>query len=111
VLVGFALEYNTAMNATSADLTANYQVTSEVIRRGRRKHVTLSQPVFLTAASYAPDGWVTLFVQGKPTFKNGGEIQVIDATPGGVISEAGVPLAASSSRFTILAKATNIQPG
>ncbi len=112
VVVGFALEYSTAMNATTAGLTANYQVDSTTTtKRVRKKTVPVSQPVAAHAAYDASNDWVTLFIQGKPKFARGGLIKINDSPAGGVSSEGGILLAPRDAEFTILPKATSIKLG
>ncbi len=110
VLVGFTLVYSTTMNPTTAGLTANYQVASTTTKRVKRRIVTVFKPVPFTAA-YAPSNdSVTLVLEGKATFATGGRIEVLYSPPGGVSSEAGIPLDANDTEFTIPPKATGIVP-
>lgn len=69
------------------------------------------KPVALTAAYNPSNDSVTLSIQGKPTFTNGGQIKVNYSPPSGVSSAGGVPLAAGDSEFTILRNATRITLG
>ena len=111
VLLGFTLDYSTAMNPATAGLTANYQVASTTTKRVKKNIVTVFKPVALTAAYNPSNNSVTLSIQGKPTFAKGGQIKVIYSPPSGVSSEAGIPLDASDTEFTILPKATRVTPG
>jgi hypothetical protein len=111
VFVGFALDYSTAMNPATAGLTANYQVDSAVTQRVKKKRTTVLHPVNVTAAYNPSTEAVTLTIQGKPKFAQGGEITIIASPPTGVRSAAGVPLDANDTVFTILAKAKGITPG
>jgi len=111
VLVGFALDYGTAMDPSTAGLAANYQVESAVTKRVKKKRMTVLQPVNFTAAYNQSSNSVTLTVKGKPTFATGGQIKVFAALPNGVSSEAGVLLDSSDTVFTILAKAKGVAPG
>jgi hypothetical protein len=112
VLMGFTLDYSTAMNPSTAGLAANYQVTSTTTKRVKKKTVTIHTPVALTGAAYNPStNSVTLNIPGNPKFAKGGAITVIYAPPNGVSSVAGVFLEASDAQFTISPKATSIAPG
>jgi hypothetical protein len=111
VFVGFALDYSTAMDPSTAALAANYQVDSAVTKRGKKKKTTVLQPVNFTAAYNQLSNSVTLTVEGKPTFATGGQIKVIASPPNGVSSAAGVLLDGSDTVFTILPKAKGITPG
>ena len=111
VFVGFALDYSTAMDPSTAGLAANYQVDSAVTKRVKKKTITVLHPVNFTAAYNQSTNSVTLTVKGKPTFAKGGQIKVIASPPNGVSSTAGVLLDANDTVFTILAKAKGITPG
>jgi hypothetical protein len=104
VLVGFALEFSTAMDRSTARLAANYQVDTTVAKRVEKK-------LKFTAAYHQSTNSVTLKVKGRPTFPKGGEIKVIASSPNGVSSTAGVLLESSDTVFTILPKAKGITPG
>ena len=112
MLLGFTLDYNTAMDSATAGLVNNYQVTSTSTRRVKKQTVPVQTPVRVTKAVYNPSTHsVTLYIQGNPKFAKGGEITVIYSPPGGVSSEGKVPLDASDSEFTILRKASGINLG
>jgi hypothetical protein len=111
VVVGFELDYSTAMNSATAGLAANYQVTSTTTKRVKKKRVTLLQPVAFRAAYDASRNAVTLTLMGKQTFAQGGQITVIATPPGGVSSTTGDFLAANDTVFTILPKATGVWAG
>ena len=112
VLEGFTLTYSTTMNPMTAGLGANYEVSSETTKRVKKKTVTVFKPVALTAKLDNPStNSVPLTIKGKPTFAKGGQIKVIYSPPSGVSSEAGIPLDASDTEFTILPKATRVTPG
>jgi hypothetical protein len=111
VLVGFAVDYSTAMDPSTAGLAANYQVDKAVTKRVKKKRITVLHPVDFTAAYNQSTNSVTLTIKGKQPFAKGGQIKVIGAPPNGVSSEAGVLLDSSDTVFTILAKARGIAPG
>ncbi len=110
VFVGFALDFSTAMDPTTAGLTANYQVDTGVIKRSKNKMKVL-HPVKFTAAYSHSTNSVTLTLKRKPTFPKGGEIAVIASAPNGVSSTAGVLLDSSDTVFTILPKAKGVTAG
>ncbi len=89
VLVGFTLDYSTAMNSATAGLAARfYQVTSTSTKHIKKKTVTVHTPVTLTAAVYnLSTNSVTLNIQGIPKFAKGGEITVNYSPSSGVSSE------------------------
>jgi len=104
VFVGFALDYSTAMDRSTAGLGADYHVDWVVNKRVTRR-------VKCTAVYNHSTNSVTLTVEGKPTFANGGQITVIASPPNGVSSTAGVLLESGDTVFTILANAKGITPG
>ncbi|MFI5456840.1 MAG: hypothetical protein ACHRXM_15455 [Isosphaerales bacterium] len=111
VLVGFALDYSTAMDPSTAGLGANYQVDRAVTKRVKKKRMTVLRPVNFSAAYNQSTNSVTLTIKGKQPFAKGGQIKVIASPPNGVSSQAGVLLDTSDTVFTILAKAKAITPG
>ena len=111
VLIGFALDYSTAMNPSTAGLAANYQVDRPVIRRVKKARITVLKPVNFTAAYNSASQSVTLRIKGKQPFAKGGQIKVIASGPNGVSSEAGVLLDSSDTVFRILAKGRGLAPG
>jgi hypothetical protein len=100
-----------AMDPSTAGLAANYQVVSAVTKHVKKKTITVLQPVNFTAAYNPSTHAVTLTIQGKPKFTNGGQIKVSVSPPNGVGSAAGVLLEARNTVFIILAKARAITPG
>lgn len=111
VLEGFALDYSTAMNPSTAGLSANYQVDSFVAKRFKRKTTTVPKPVNFTVAYNPSNDSVNLTIEGKPNFAKGGQIQINVATTNAVASDAGVLLDAVDAVLTILAKARGITTG
>jgi hypothetical protein len=111
VFVGFQFVYNTAMNPATAGLAANYEVASRTTRVVKRRIVTTYKPVTVTSAYSPLHNSVTLFIEGKPNFAQGGRIEVVYSPPIGVSSEAGVPLDPNDTEFTIQPKATGITSG
>jgi hypothetical protein len=111
VLVGFMIDYSAPMNPSTAGLASNYQMTATLTKKVKKKTVTSHTPVAVTAAYNAANNSVTLTIQGKQTFADGGDLTVIYAPPGGVSSAAGVPLSASDGAFSISLKGTAISLG
>ena len=111
VLVGFALDYSTAMDPSTAGFAADYQVGRAATKRVKKQRITVLEPVKFTAAYDPSSDSVTLRIKGKPTFAKGGQIKIIASAPNGVSSEAGVLLDTSDTVFRILAKARGIAPG
>ncbi len=107
VIVGFALEYSTAMDPATAGLAANYQVDATAKKHGKKKSATALQPVAFATAYDSATFTVTLTIQGKQKFANGGQVSIT----GGVTSTSDVPVVASDTEFTILPKAKGIAPG
>ncbi|MFI5456107.1 MAG: Calx-beta domain-containing protein [Isosphaerales bacterium] len=111
VFVGFALDYSTAMNPSTAGLAANYQVSSAVTKRVKKKTITVLQPVKFTAAYNPSTNSVNLTIIGKQKFAKGGQIRVNASPSSGVSSAGSVLLDANDTSFTTLANAKGITPG
>ena len=110
VAVGFALDYSTAMDAASAGLAANYQVTYTTTQHGGKRHANAGRPVVVQSSYDASRNVVTLMIVGKQGFAKGGRIIVNAAPPSGVSSMTGVFLASNDTAFTILTRAKAIWP-
>ena len=111
LLMGFVLQYSTAMNAQTAGSTANYSVSYATVKHIKKKSITTLKSVPFNA-SYDPiKHSVTLTISGKQKFAKGGEITVNYSTAGGVSSSDGVALPANDGMFTILPKASSVAPG
>jgi virginiamycin B lyase len=111
VLVGFELDYSTAMNPARAGLAANYQVTSTTTKRVKRRRVSVNEPVAVQATYDVSRNAVTLSIVGKQTFAKGGRITINATPPDGVSSDTGDFLAANDTVFNILPKASGVWPG
>jgi hypothetical protein len=111
VLQGFELNFSTAMNAATADSSANYTVGATPTKHGKKKGTPTLSPVAFNAVYDPVKNAVKLTLVGKQTFAKGGQITVIYAPPGGVTSAQGVPLSPSDASFTIQPKATAVTPG
>lgn len=111
VFVGFELDYSTALNPSTAGLTANYEVTFTTTKHVKKKHVNVQKPVMFRATYNASRNSVTLTIVGKQKFAKGGQITIIATPPDGVSSATGVFLAANDTVFNILPKASSIWPG
>ncbi len=108
-LVGFTIEFSTAMSA-SADDAADYEVQAlKTIKRVRKVRVPVYQNVAFTATYSAPSSTVTLTLVGRQTFRKGGLLSVIATPPDGLASASGDFLAAPS-QFAISAGARLVTP-
>jgi streptogramin lyase len=87
-VVGYELDFSTAMDPDRAASTANYILT-QLRRRGRQ---LVARPVGVRAAYDAAAHTVTLTLAGRPVFARGGELVVVAAPPGGLADVAGTPL-------------------
>jgi hypothetical protein len=108
VLVGFTLDYSTAMNSQAAGLPANYQVTYNTTERVKKKRVPVSLPVDVQPNYNPTTHIVTLTIVGKQSFAKGGQVTVIATPPGGVSSATGAFLVANDTVFMIQPKASGI---
>jgi hypothetical protein len=107
VLVGFALDYSTAMNAATVRLPANYQVTFAT----QKKHILVNEPVVVQPTYDPSTNVVTLTIVGnKPRFSKGGQIKVISTPPTGITGTTGGFLPADETVFIILPKAIAVWP-
>jgi hypothetical protein len=110
-LIGYELDFSTAMDPTRAASVVNYSLV-QFQRRGRQ---LVSRPVTFLAAYDATAHRVTLTLSGRPKFANGGKLVVVGVPPGGLIGSAGVPLDAGGTgalgddgTFVIAPKGTGI---
>jgi streptogramin lyase len=87
-LVGYELDFSTAMDPTRAASVADYTLTQSQ-RRGRQ---LVNLPVAFQAAYDATAHSVTLTLVGKPKFAQGGKLVVAGVPPGGLTDAKGVPL-------------------
>jgi streptogramin lyase len=87
-VVGYELDFSTAMDPTRAASVVNYTL-SQFQRRGGQ---LVSSPVTFMAAYDATAHDVTLTLVGKPKFVKGGKLVVVAQPPGGLTSAAGAPL-------------------
>jgi virginiamycin B lyase len=87
-IVGYELDFSTAMDPDRAASAANYTLT-EFRRRGRQ---LIARPTGVRAAYDATAHRVTLTLAGRPAFARGGELVVVAAAPGGLADAAGTPL-------------------
>jgi hypothetical protein len=102
---------------SSAANPADYQITTSVTKRVKRKVVTILQPVGFQLSYNAATNSVSLLMSGKP-FRKGGHLTVIAAPPDGIASAAGVFLdggnqgvSGDNGSFAILANAKGIVRG
>jgi hypothetical protein len=80
-------------------------------RRIKQKTTLVLKPVAIRVSYNPSNDSATLELVGHPKFAMGGRITIVNTPLNGVSSSANVPLAASSTVFTILAKASGITPG
>ncbi len=90
LLVGFAIDFSTELNAPSAELATNYQVDAIAIKKVKKKTVTNVQPLNDFSVSYSDTSdSVSLLFTAQPTFKTGGQITVLGGPISGVTSLTG----------------------
>ena len=87
-MVGFWLEFDTAMDPAAASDHANYSVV-EFRRHGRR---LVARRVAFRVGYIADTQRATLTLIGRPKFAAGGELVVHAAPPGGLVDAGGIPL-------------------
>ena len=87
-VVGFWLEFDTAMDPAAASDHANYSVV-EFSRHGRR---LVARRVAFRVGYIADTQRATLTLIGRPKFAAGGELVVHAAPPGGLVDAGGIPL-------------------
>jgi streptogramin lyase len=87
-VVGFELDFSTAMDPARATSLANYLLTQSQ-RRGRQINTL---PVGFQVAYDATAHSVTLTLAGTPRFAQGGKLVVVARPPGGLTDPAGAPL-------------------
>jgi hypothetical protein len=103
IFSGFSIQYDTAMNSSTAGLASNYQVLSEVVKRVKKKTTTTFKPVNFSVTYSPTTDSVTVNLKNAKQFVEGGEITI-----SGVTSQAGVPLDSSDAVLSIQPKAKNI---
>jgi hypothetical protein len=115
ILTGFEIEFSTAMNPASVGNAGNYQVDWISTKRAQKKPKHVLHPVPIRAQYNAAGDSVNLLLEGTQAFKDGGQITVVGAAPGGVSSALGVLLDGNNEGtsgdigvFSILPKARGI---
>jgi hypothetical protein len=103
-LIGFELDFRSALDPSRASDAANYTIT-QAVRRGRKR---LAQPVRFTARYDPTANAVSLLVAGRPSFAKGGQIVINAAPPSGITDTSGDYLAGSTI-FIILPKARGMR--
>ena len=103
VFSGFSLQFNTAMNSSTAGLAANYHLFANVVKKVKKKTTTTLKPVPFTVSYSQSSNAVTINVSSTKPFAKGGKITV-----SGVTSQAGTLLSSSDTTFTITANAKGI---
>ena len=89
------------MNASTAGNPGNYVVDLNVIKKVKRKRVTVLQTVGFTASMVSSTS--VQLLTGRQKFLKGGKIILQNSPPGGISSAAGALLDSSYLTFTILA--------
>ncbi len=87
-IVGYELDFSTAMDPARAASAADYILT-QFRRRGRQ---LVARPVGVRASYDAAAHAVTLTLAGRPVFARGGELVVVAVPPGGLADAAGTLL-------------------
>jgi hypothetical protein len=110
-LSGFSFGFSEALNPSSANDAANYQVDSETSKRVKKKVEHHLQPITGFSVSYdGSSDSVRLTFVSKQTFPGGGQITVIGGTASGITGSNGAQLAGSGV-FTIAAGGRSIRAG
>jgi hypothetical protein len=91
-VVGYELDFSTAMDPTRAASPTNYKL-SQFQGRGRQ---LVAQTVAFQAAYDATAHHVTLTLVGRPKFARGGQLVVVAQPPDGITDAAGAPLDAGN---------------
>lgn len=89
-LVGFQLNFNTAMNPGTTGSAANYQLNMITTKKVKKKIQQVLKPVQFQVSYNAGNNSVQLTLIGKQTFPKGGRVTVL-ASPTGGVSMPGVP--------------------
>ncbi len=108
IFSGFAIQYSSSMNPTSAGLTANYDLNATATKVVKRKKSNRLVSVRFSPMYNQLTDTVTLTVVGKNPFTKGGQLTIVTSPPNGVSSQAGVSLNSSDTFFRISANAKNI---
>ena len=100
--VGFVIQFNEALDPTSAGNTGNYTVLTKS-KHGKK---TTTTPVAILSAEYkAPGfngGFGTVFIRtSKQTFAHGGELKVNGAPPSGLANSTDTLFLTGITTFTI----------
>jgi hypothetical protein len=114
----FQLSFSTAMDPATAGNVSNYQVGWFSTTKVKKKLMTVLHPLAFKVQYSAASESVSLQLLAPQTFKQGGQINVLAAAPGGVSSAAGILLdgnnegkAGDDGMFSILPKARGITRG
>jgi hypothetical protein len=111
VLVGFVIEFNEALDPTSAGNTGNYTVLTNS-KHGKKMTTT---PVAISSVEYnAPSfngGFGTVDIRtSKQTFAHGGELEANGAPPSGIANSTDTLFLTGNTTFTISPKAKEVHP-
>ena len=88
-LVGFQLNFNTAMNPGTAGSAANYQLNMITTKKVKKKIQQVLKPVGFQVSYNAGNNSVQLTLIGKQTFPKGGRVTVLASPTGGVSQRPG----------------------
>ncbi len=89
VLAGYAIDFSTALNASSATNSANYQVYSVSTKRAKRQVEQILLPIDFTVSYDATSDSVSVMLVGKQNFKTGGQISVLGGSSRGIAGTRG----------------------
>jgi hypothetical protein len=106
VLIGFTLDFNSALSATDASNPRNYELETVTIKKVKRSLDRVAHPIKSFAVTYAPaSDSVTLELAGTQSFPTGGQITVLP----GVTGDSGSVLI-EPTEFTITPGGKTIEP-
>ena len=90
VLVGFVIDFDTAMNPATVGNAADCQIEARVMKRVKRKRTQVPQRVAFRSTYDPSKNSVNLTLVGKQTFAAGGQITLISSPPSGISSAQGI---------------------
>ncbi len=109
-LSGFSLQFSEPLNLASAKNATNYELDTVTTKKVKKKLTTILHPFTKFTVSYvASTDTVDLTLIGKQTFPTGGQLTVVNRSPGGVEGATGAFLSGSTV-FAIAKKGKTITP-
>jgi hypothetical protein len=106
ILVGYMIDFGTALNASAASNKSNYQVATMTTKKIKGKISQIPKPITNFIVSYlAANDAVEITLGGKQTFPTGGQISLLE----GLTSASGGKLE-GTTMFNISRKGTTISP-